>query len=86
MQYAVGIARIDLFRIHILWQRDHAPKGSAETLPAVVLRALRHFDIPLPRYGEQVLLNGDIQCLRIESGGEEIDIDAIACGPNVDGG
>src|SRR5437588_9869501 len=74
LQDPVAVLRFDLVRVHIVPEADRAPEFAAETLLAVVGRLVVDQYIPLAGHGEQPALRGDIQLLRIDPRGEQVNL------------
>src|SRR5579864_1232780 len=85
LQHSVAVLGIDALRIYILGKGDHAPEVSVEALPPVVLRFLLSVDPAASGDGQQILLDGHVKGLRIQSSSEQVHIDAFRGRADVDG-
>src|SRR5581483_10174873 len=81
---ALGILRLHPIRVDVLRETDDAAEFAAEAFLAVIVRLLLDLDLPLARNREQVLLHGDFETLRIDAGGEQVNVDPLGGLTDVD--
>src|SRR5438067_5303316 len=85
LEHAVAVLRVDSAGVHVIGQGDDAPELPIEPFLPVVVGRLVDGHFAVPGHSEQVLLDGDIQALRIEARGEEIHVHPLGGGPDVNG-
>src|SRR5580698_8566135 len=82
---AVTVFRLDTLGVHVLPEADGTVKLAGEALLTVIRRLLVDPDLSFACNGEQTLLDGHIQLLRIDSGGKQIDLHVRGRPNDVDG-
>src|SRR5688572_7454064 len=83
VQDAVPIPGLDVIRLHVLRQADHAPECTVEPLLAVPRGIARSRRLSLTGDGQHVLLDRHVDRLGVEAGREEIHLDLVGGDPNV---
>src|SRR5437870_9630210 len=85
LQYPVAILGVDAVRIYVFRQGDHATKLSVKAFLPVVGRFFLDRQAPLAGDQQQVLLNREIDALRIQARSEQVDVHGIRGGAYIGG-
>src|ERR1700751_4267826 len=83
LQDPVAVLGIDTLGVKVVRQAYNAPEIAVESLPAVVVSVFVNLYLAASGDAEQVLLDRQIQALRIQARGEDVHIHALGRRPDI---